>query len=94
MNPLLYILISAPLTHVFIFGSSIASRILPCTAFEDRNLMMETVPNRGPRLQAVGIALVSTALLSTLLRVYTRMFIVKRFGLDDWCMIAALVSIR
>ena len=55
---------------------------------------MAVVENRGPHLQAVGLALVTTAIISTLLRAYTRIFIVKRFGFDDYCMIAAIVSVQ
>lgn len=47
--------------------------------------------NRGPELQTVEWILVSIATIATILRVYTRIFIVKRFGLDDYCMVFALV---
>ena len=50
------------------------------------------VENRGPELQAAGYTLVTIALVATALRCYTRIFIVKNFGFDDWCMAFALVS--
>ena len=50
------------------------------------------IENRGPELEAVGYTLVSVALVSVLLRCYTRVFKVKSFGFDDWCMAFALVS--
>ncbi|CAG9952711.1 unnamed protein product [Clonostachys rosea f. rosea IK726] len=50
------------------------------------------IENRGPELQAVGITLVSFAIFSTLLRCYVRLFMVKSFGFDDWCMLFALIN--
>ncbi|KAI6782743.1 uncharacterized protein J7T54_000886 [Emericellopsis cladophorae] len=50
------------------------------------------VPNRGPELQAVCYVLVVAAFVTTVLRCYTRVFLVKSFGFDDWCMVFALVT--
>lgn len=50
------------------------------------------VPNRGPELQAVCYTLLVTAWISVALRCHVRINIVKNFGLDDWFMLAALVS--
>ncbi|KAF4460971.1 integral membrane PTH11 [Fusarium albosuccineum] len=50
------------------------------------------VPSRGPELQAVCYTLVTTAIISTLLRCYVRVRMVKNFGFDDYCMCAALCS--
>lgn len=52
---------------------------------------MAEIENRGPELFAVGIALVTTAAVSILLRCYVRIFLVRNFGFDDWSMIFAMV---
>ena len=51
------------------------------------------VENRGPQLQAVCYTLAVTAVISSLLRFYVRLRLVKNFGFDDWGMGAALVSV-
>ncbi|UKZ82889.1 hypothetical protein TrVFT333_010689 [Trichoderma virens FT-333] len=45
--------------------------------------------NRGPQLLAVNIFFGIVALITVILRGYTRAFIVKAFGADDWLMFAA-----
>ncbi|KAK7960880.1 hypothetical protein PG996_011522 [Apiospora saccharicola] len=50
------------------------------------------IPNRGPELQAVCIALLALAVTATALRCYTRIFILRAFGLDDGVMVFATVS--
>ncbi|KAK6851677.1 hypothetical protein PG995_011802 [Apiospora arundinis] len=50
------------------------------------------IPNRGPELQAVCIALLALAVTATALRVFTRTFILKAFGLDDAVMVFATIS--
>ncbi|KAJ4324374.1 hypothetical protein N0V84_003935 [Fusarium piperis] len=50
------------------------------------------VENRGPELQAVCYTLASAAVISTLLRCFVRVRLVKNFGFDDWCMCTALCS--
>lgn len=50
------------------------------------------IENRGPQLQAACITLVTAAIISTALRCYVRIRLVKNFGFDDWCMLAALTS--
>ncbi|KAK2778795.1 hypothetical protein CKAH01_11569 [Colletotrichum kahawae] len=47
--------------------------------------------NRGPELFAVGITLVTAADIAILLRCYARICLVKNFGFDDYCMLAAMV---
>lgn len=51
------------------------------------------VENRGPELQAVCAAFVSAAFVSTVLRCYVRLRLVKAFGLDDYFMVVATVCI-
>ncbi|KAK8092001.1 hypothetical protein PG997_002362 [Apiospora hydei] len=50
------------------------------------------IPNRGPELQAVCIALLALAVTTVALRCYTRVFILRAFGLDDGVMVFATVS--
>lgn len=50
------------------------------------------VENRGPQLQAVAYTLLTTAVVSMLLRTYVRVMLVRNFGVDDWCMVAATIS--
>ncbi|KAK8022297.1 hypothetical protein PG993_013064 [Apiospora rasikravindrae] len=50
------------------------------------------IPNRGPELQAVCIALLVLAVTAVALRCYTRVFILRAFGLDDAVMVFATVS--
>ncbi|KAK8076539.1 hypothetical protein PG994_003811 [Apiospora phragmitis] len=50
------------------------------------------IPNRGPELQAVAIALLVLAVIATALRCYTRVFILKAFGLDDGVMVFATIT--
>ncbi|GJC90371.1 satratoxin biosynthesis SC1 cluster protein 4 [Colletotrichum liriopes] len=52
---------------------------------------MAEIENRGPQLVAVGITLVTTAFLATVLRCYVRLCLVKNFGVDDWCMLGAII---
>nr|XP_036578635.1 uncharacterized protein CTRU02_11555 [Colletotrichum truncatum]KAF6785930.1 integral membrane protein [Colletotrichum truncatum] len=54
-------------------------------------LMAEEIENRGPELFAVGVTLVTTAGISIILRCYARIFLVKNFGFDDYCMVGAMV---
>ncbi|KAK6215534.1 hypothetical protein QIS74_08553 [Colletotrichum tabaci] len=53
---------------------------------------MAEIENRGPQLVTVGITLVTTAVIATVLRCYVRLFLVKNFGVDDWCMLGAITS--
>ncbi|KAK6825725.1 hypothetical protein PG995_014693 [Apiospora arundinis] len=45
------------------------------------------IPNRGPQLMAVDISFAVMALIACLLRVFTRLYMVKAFGLDDVLMV-------
>lgn len=53
----------------------------------------EIAYTNGPVLMAVTGSFYAVALLTVLLRVYSRWFIVKSFGKDDCTMIAATVSV-
>lgn len=48
--------------------------------------------NKGPIYLAIVATLVSIALLTFLLRVYTRTKLLHFFGIDDWLMLVAVVS--
>ncbi|KAK1569797.1 uncharacterized protein LY79DRAFT_643380 [Colletotrichum navitas] len=52
---------------------------------------MAEIENRGPQLVAVGLTLVITAFVATVLRCYVRVFLVKNFGIDDWFMVVATI---
>ncbi|KAL6890002.1 hypothetical protein GGI43DRAFT_387781 [Trichoderma evansii] len=47
--------------------------------------------NRGPQLLRVNIAFGIVAVITVLLRTYTRVFVVKALGPDDWFMAAATI---
>ncbi|KAI1484399.1 hypothetical protein F5X96DRAFT_457312 [Biscogniauxia mediterranea] len=53
---------------------------------------MATVEDRSPELLKVCIILLTTTVIATALRCYTRLGLVKAFGADDWTMMAATVS--
>lgn len=55
-------------------------------------ILMDPSENRGPQLLAVVITLLTTATLTNAMRCYTRIGIVKAFGVDDWTMMIAHVS--
>ena len=48
--------------------------------------------SRGPTIRAVTWLSVLLPLLVVSLRVYTRVFVRKVFGLDDWVIVFSLVS--
>lgn len=48
--------------------------------------------NRGTELLVVNIVFFSITAVIVLLRCYTRVFISKAFGLDDWLMALSTVS--
>ncbi|KAK1998064.1 hypothetical protein LX36DRAFT_634940 [Colletotrichum falcatum] len=52
---------------------------------------MGEIENRGPQLVAVGLTLVISAFIATVLRCYVRVFLVNNFGIDDWFMLGATV---
>lgn len=54
---------------------------------------MAEIENRGPEVFKVAITLLVASVITCLLRIYTRLGIVKAFGYDDWFMCAATVSI-
>ena len=51
------------------------------------------IENRGPELLGVNITFVTLASIAVLLRGYVRLGMVKAFGIDDWFMVAAAVSL-
>ncbi|KEF57970.1 uncharacterized protein A1O9_05893 [Exophiala aquamarina CBS 119918] len=51
------------------------------------------VEDRGPRLRNICAVFLACAVFSTAVRCYTRARLVKWFGLDDWLMVAAAVSL-
>lgn len=53
--------------------------------------MME-LEGRAPEFFKVLVVMITLATISTALRVYVRLKIVKAFGVDDYLMVAALVS--
>lgn len=53
---------------------------------------MTTVENRGPHLLVVCIVLLTISIISLVLRVWTRLFIVRAFDRDDYLMVSAAVS--
>lgn len=48
--------------------------------------------HRGPALLIVEISIMSVAILTLMARLYVRIFKVNKHGLDDWLMLAAMVS--
>ena len=48
--------------------------------------------DRGTELLAVNIVFFVVAATIVLLRTYTRIFVSKAFGVDDWLMLAACVG--
>jgi len=51
------------------------------------------VEDRGPRLRNICAVFLAFAVFSTAIRCYVRARMVKWFGLDDWLMVAAVVSL-
>lgn len=54
---------------------------------------VDAVPNRGPELLGVNIFFLAIALTACLLRMYTRLFMVKAFGVDDGLMVLSTVCV-
>lgn len=53
---------------------------------------MAEIENRGPQLFAVDVFFMTLAIVTTLLRCYVRLFLVKSWGIDDWFMLGATVG--
>ncbi|KAH6657221.1 hypothetical protein BKA67DRAFT_182988 [Truncatella angustata] len=53
---------------------------------------MASINDRGPQVYAVAVAFFALAAVSLLLRCYVRLRMTKAFGLDDWFMVAAMIS--
>lgn len=68
---------------------------LPPERVTDRSTMadVDAVPNRGPELLGVNIFFLVIALTACLLRMYTRLFMVKAFGVDDGLMVLSTVCV-
>ena len=47
--------------------------------------------DRGPEIRAIVIFLCVLCVITVALRCYTRKFIVKRFAVEDWLAVVALV---
>ncbi|KAH6886810.1 hypothetical protein B0T10DRAFT_490369 [Thelonectria olida] len=53
--------------------------------------MGKQIENRGPQLLGVNVFFLVVSLISISLRCYSRIGLVKAFGLDDWLMVVAAV---
>ncbi|KAI1277432.1 hypothetical protein F5Y07DRAFT_362937 [Xylaria sp. FL0933] len=53
---------------------------------------MADIPNRGPELMTVCIIMLTLSVITFSLRTYTRLALVKTWGLEDWCMSLAAIS--
>ncbi|KAI1336239.1 hypothetical protein F5Y15DRAFT_208557 [Xylariaceae sp. FL0016] len=53
--------------------------------------MDTAVPNRGPQLLIVDFTFLFISIVIVITRCFVRIFMVKRFGVDDWTMLAATV---
>ncbi|ETS78740.1 hypothetical protein PFICI_08593 [Pestalotiopsis fici W106-1] len=53
---------------------------------------MAEIENRGPQLLGVDVFFIILALITTLLRIYVRIFMVKSWGKEDWFMLAATTA--
>ncbi|KAG8165803.1 hypothetical protein KVR01_004355 [Diaporthe batatas] len=49
-------------------------------------------PTDGPKISAVAIIMTTLAMVTVILRVYVRQFMVKAFGADDWVIVYAWIS--
>ncbi|KAK6507941.1 hypothetical protein TWF481_006361 [Arthrobotrys musiformis] len=49
--------------------------------------------NRQLSMYIIDIVFFVLAVVMVMMRIYTRLFIVRRFGLDDWCIVMALISV-
>ncbi|KAI1855171.1 hypothetical protein JX266_000036 [Neoarthrinium moseri] len=54
--------------------------------------MAAEIENRGPPLFAIDVFFMTLAIITSLLRFYTRIFMVKAFGIDDWFMLIATIA--
>ncbi|KAI1298368.1 hypothetical protein F5Y03DRAFT_270258 [Xylaria venustula] len=53
---------------------------------------MADVPNRGPELLLVCVILLVLSIVTFALRTYTRLGLMKTWGLEDWCMSLAAIA--
>ncbi|KAK6346551.1 hypothetical protein TWF696_006675 [Orbilia brochopaga] len=51
------------------------------------------VENRQTSMYIIDCVFFALAVVMVLMRIYTRVFIIHKFGLDDWCMVLALISV-
>ncbi|KAJ4256111.1 hypothetical protein NW762_009187 [Fusarium torreyae] len=49
-------------------------------------------PTDGPQITSLGAVFTSVALITVVLRVYVRGFMLKSFGIDDWIIIATWIA--
>lgn len=63
------------------------------TVYTAARMATTVIENRGPQLLAVDVFFMTMAIVTTLLRCYVRLFLVKTWGKDDWFMLIATVSV-
>lgn len=56
------------------------------------NTVDPNAPTDGPKISAVAIIMTTLAMVTVILRVYVRQFMVKAFGADDWVIVYAWIS--
>jgi len=54
---------------------------------------MDLSEDRGPQLVGLTAGLLALVWVTALLRFFVRIFVIKSFHVDDWFMVAALVSL-
>jgi hypothetical protein len=54
--------------------------------------MSDLQDNRGPEIVSFMIALLVVTWMSVMLRLYTRLWVRKAIGADDWLIVSALVG--
>jgi hypothetical protein len=90
-----YLTILTPATCTTISIGSISSIlslfVLPGAPVHKKKMTFGTA--RGREALSVSIAFTTLATVFTFIRIYTRTFLVKQMGADDWTIIVALVSL-
>jgi hypothetical protein len=54
---------------------------------------LRSIPDQGPLINQVSIAHYIAAVLVVSLRFYTRGFVIRKLGLDDYLILVAVVSV-
>lgn len=60
---------------------------------EEKKKKMTFGTPRGREALSLSIAFTTLATVFTIIRIYTRIFLVKQMGADDWAIIVALVRL-